>query len=124
MTGNSQYRIAVNEVPDVGEEVLTVALNTSYPFTLPATGTVSQRKFILDSKDHFEITATVTTGYLIMYVGLYPNSPLNRFQWKAEGSTNLKVYVKQTDQNFHVGSFYYITMQSGSGRTTFNLQMN
>lgn len=94
MTGTTAYRIAINEVPDVGEEVLMIDTNTSYPFTLPATGTVSQRKFILDCKDHFEVTAQVSMGYLIMYVGLYPNSPSNKFQWKAEGSSNLKIYVR------------------------------
>lgn len=41
MTGTTAYRIAVNEVPDVGEEVMMINTNTSYPFTLPATGTVS-----------------------------------------------------------------------------------
>ncbi len=40
-TGNSVYRIAVNEIPDVGEEVPLIALNTSQTFTLPATGTVT-----------------------------------------------------------------------------------
>jgi hypothetical protein len=78
-TGNTVYRIAVNEVPDVGEEVMTIPLNTSQSFTLPATGTVTQRKFIVLTKDPFEIQATVTMGYLVMYVGLYPNSPLNKF---------------------------------------------
>jgi len=29
MTGTTSYRISVNEVPDVGEEVIVISLNTT-----------------------------------------------------------------------------------------------
>ena len=89
MTGNTNYRIAVNTVPDIGLEVPFIPVNTSQSFTLPATGTVTQRKFILFSKDPFQITAQVTLGYLVMYVGLYPDTPLSDSQWTTQGSSNL-----------------------------------
>jgi hypothetical protein len=99
LTGTTSYRISVNEVPDVGEEVPLVSLNTSVALTLPATGTVQTRKFILDTKDPFVISATVTSGYLIMYVGLYPESPKSRYQFYAEGDNKkeVRISVRQTD---------------------------
>lgn len=66
-----------------------MTLNTSVALTLPATGTVSQRKFILDCKDPFTIRASVTAGYLIMFVGLYPEAPRTKYQFYAEGSSNV-----------------------------------
>lgn len=92
--------------------------------TLPATGAVAQRKFILDATDSFTVTARVTTGLLVMYVGLYPNNAVTRFQWKAEGTGTVSIAIKQTDPNFRAGAFYYITVQAGSGRTSFILSVN
>ncbi len=84
-------------MPDVGNEVNDISVGDYNSFTLPATGTASQRRFILATKDPFTITATVNTGYLVLYVGLYPDSILEDFQWKAEGDEELSINVKQTD---------------------------
>lgn len=57
VTGTSVYRLTVSNIPDVGEEVPVLAPNTNYTVTLPATGTVQQRKFIMDCKDPFKVQA-------------------------------------------------------------------
>jgi len=46
-----------------------------------------------------------------MYVGLFPESPRSRYQYYVEGDNKreLRISVRQTDQNFKVGAFYYIT---------------
>ena len=72
-TTNSNYRLSFNAVPDTGENVDVIALNTSVSQTLPAISVAKQMKFLLDSKDPITITAKVTTGYLNMFVGLYPD---------------------------------------------------
>jgi hypothetical protein len=119
----TQYRISVNYVPDVGEEVAILNTNQNYTVTLPATGTVTQRKFILDSKDNFFINAIVTTGLANIYVGLYPNNAQSKFSWSASASAGktAKIAVKQTDSSFYIGAFYYITLQAANGRTSVNL---
>jgi hypothetical protein len=66
-------------MPDVGEEVPIIPVNTNQSLTLPATGAVAQRKFILDSMSSFSISAYVNTGYLVMYVGLYPDNAVARY---------------------------------------------
>ena len=38
---SSTYGISVNYIPDSGEEVPVLSLNTNYQITLPATGTVT-----------------------------------------------------------------------------------
>jgi hypothetical protein len=69
-SSSATYRISVNSLPDVGEEVVVLSLNTNYTITLPSTGTVTQRKFILDVKDPFSVIGVVTTGYANMYIGM------------------------------------------------------
>lgn len=62
--------------------------------SLPSTGSVTQRKFLLESMDHFVISFTVATGNVIVYAGLYPEQPLTKYAWRAEGgvgTTSLKV---------------------------------
>ena len=67
------------------------------------------------------IKAYVNTGFLIMYVGLYPDNAVSKYQWMVQGSGAVSISVKQTDLNFHLGAYYYITCQASSGRTAFSL---
>jgi len=55
---------------------------------------VTQRKFLLESMDHFVISFIVATGKVIVYAGLYPEQPLTKYAWRAEGeigTTSMKV---------------------------------
>lgn len=68
---------------------------------------------MLTSKDPFTVSLTIATGYAIVYVGLYPDQPLTKFAWRAEGgigTTNIR--VRTVDPNFHQGTFYYVTIQA------------
>jgi len=46
----------------------------------------------------------------LIYVGLYPENQRTRYQYYADGDSKkeLRISVRQTDQNFKVGAFYYI----------------
>jgi hypothetical protein len=45
-------------------------------------------------------------------VGLYPNNAQSKFNWKVEAGTGetATISIKQTDQSFHLGAYYYITL--------------
>jgi hypothetical protein len=120
---NSNFRLSFNAVPDTGENVDVIALNSSISQTLPAISVAKQMKFLLDSKDPVTITARVTTGYLNMFVGLYPDQSAN-YQYFAAGSSTLTINIKQTDDWFKLGAWYYITIQAGQGRTVLTLSVN
>jgi hypothetical protein len=95
---------------DSGDSVTLLTVNSPTGFTLPSTGSVSQYKFLLDSKDPFIISLTLATGYAIVYVGLYPNQPLT-YAWSVQGGIGtMSIKVRTTDQNFHLGAYYYVTV--------------
>jgi hypothetical protein len=58
-----------------------------------------------------------------LYVGLYPDNAISMSQWTIQGSGSLTLTILQTDSNFHLGAYYYITCQAVSGRTIFSLQV-
>jgi hypothetical protein len=64
----------------------------------------------------------LATGYAIVYVGLYPDAPLTKYAWKSEGGIGtINMRVRTTDPNFHIGTYYYVTMQATQGRATISL---
>ena len=122
----STYRLSVNYVADNGEEVAVISPNTNYSIILASTGTAAQRKFVLDTKDIFSVIGVISTGQLAIYVGLYPDNPTTTYSWYATGTTTspAKISVKQTDQNFHLGAYYYVTVYAVNARTVLNLSVN
>lgn len=72
------------------------------------------KKFILDSKDNFIIEAMVASGEVEMYVGLDSATvgPDN-YLWRASTIGSLaSLSIKQTDKNFHTGTYYYVYLQA------------
>lgn len=108
---SSSYRISLAEIPDNGDDIAMVVVGDPNSLQLPATGSVAQRKFLLESKNPFTIQVTLATGYAIVYVGLYPDAPLTKYAWKAEGGIGtITMRVRTTDPNYHIGTYYYVTM--------------
>ena len=60
-----------------------------------------------------------------MYVGLAPGQSLKQL-WKAEGGKDqtINIKVKTSDVNFHVGTLYYVILQSADGRVDLRLTLN
>lgn len=103
----------MNEIADAGDDIPLINVGEPNSLQLPATGSVAQRKFLLDSKNPFSIQVTLATGYTIVYVGLYPDAPLTKYAWKSEGGIGtINMRVRTTDPNFHIGTYYYVTMQA------------
>lgn len=69
----TNYRLSITTTPDGGEEVVAIS-NNNVPvsLSLPSTATSMQRKFILDNKEPFKLTAQVRTGNVFMYVSPVP----------------------------------------------------
>lgn len=61
-TAQATYRLSVTQMADVGEEVPVITVGQSIAVTLPAVGAVAQRKFVLDNKESFSVSVTVSTG--------------------------------------------------------------
>ena len=121
---NSSYRIFLTTISDAGDYISQINVNEPNSLELPATGSVAQRKFLLDTKNPFSIQVTLATGYAIVYVGLYPDQPLTMYAWSAQGGIGtITMRVRTTDPNFHLGTYYYVTMQATQGRASISLQV-
>jgi hypothetical protein len=55
----------------------------------------------------------VASGYVIAYIGLYPDQPLTMYAWKASATIGTtQINVRTTDPNFQIGAYYYVTIQA------------
>lgn len=97
-TGASTYRVYISENGDAGSDITAISIGNPASITLPGIGTVDQRKFLVNSKDAISVEFTISTGSIIAYIGLYPESPLTKSAWKVEGSTGtVKLRIRTTD---------------------------
>lgn len=111
--GGSNYDIIMQSQPDAGDSLQILSNNVALPLTLAATGSTVTVKFILDSKDSFNVQCLLATGYVNIYIGLYPDAPLTTPAWTGAGGIGtITVNVNTYDQNFYLGVYYYVTVQA------------
>jgi hypothetical protein len=119
------YRVAVIPSPDGGEDTPAINVGGWSQVGLPSSGMSVQRKFILDSKEPFNLTMKVNTGQVNMYVTLSPGASQKSIWTKnCTAGKTCTLKVRTTDQNFHVGAFYYVILQSAMGKLDMILYLN
>jgi len=67
---------------------------------------------------------TVLQGTVNVFLGLYPDAPITRASWSMQspvGVTSLN--IKQTDANFHIGTWYYLTIQAVNAKAQVKFQV-
>ena len=111
------YSVSVSYTPDGGESVPLITLGNPVSVSLPSTGSTLQQRFILDNKEPFTLSASINNGLLNMYVALDPGQS-SKAIWTASGNSSspIALSVLMTDQNFHLGSYYYVILQSAGSR--------
>jgi len=98
-------------------------LKSDEQFQIQSTTPGSRRwaKFLLDSKEPFQIELIVASGVVSLEVVRDPTSIANPF-WTLQDVEQGTHYVNITsgDPNFHIGTYYYINVyqtQPGSSST-------
>ena len=100
-------------------------MGTPLGVTLPSTGSVVQAKFLLTTMDPFTISFTVATGYAVVYVGLYPDKPMLKYAWMAQGGVGTtSIKVRTEDPQFQIGTYYYVTMAATLGQTSLSITLS
>lgn len=119
------YQLTVSENSESGGPAAIKAGNFQQIYIL--SNLFQQRKFLLDSMDNFILEATCVSGAVDMFIGLDPDSlgPDN-YLWKVKSQGGVATLsIKTTDANFHMATYYYVTMQANSFQDTLlnlNLQ--
>jgi hypothetical protein len=116
----TSYRLTVQQ-----DEPLTNDVHSLYPISTTigptplyvAASRPVNRKFILDSMDHWLLEAQVAMGAVDVYVGLDPAKvgPQD-YIWKASSDGGVaSLAIKTTDVSFHLATYYYISIYAVSG---------
>ena len=98
-------------LPDGGEEVPYVQPGQTLSISMPSTGSTLQRRFLLDQKEPFTVSADVANGRVLMYIGLAPGQT-GKWLWKADAPKGqvTSISVKTSDSNYHTGAIYYVIL--------------
>ncbi len=85
------------------------------PVQIRATRTQTLTKFLLISKESFQLVAAVTTGNVFIGVGLDKQTVATDPIWTLEGVPGkCTLSIEMTDPNFHFGTWYYVRTLSRS----------
>lgn len=116
------YKISVSEGLDDGGQFGLI--NTKNTDEVYINGYLdSKKKFILDSMENWSLEASLSQGQVTMYIGLDPQKlqllkdeeKVENFLWKSVAVDGVaKINVRETDPNFHLGTYYFVYIKSNS----------
>jgi hypothetical protein len=66
----------------------------------------------------------VSTGNITAYISLYPDQSNTTALWSTSGKGLLSLKLKQTDPNFHINTYYYLTLISTQPNTTVSFYLS
>mmetsp|Transcript_33950 Transcript_33950/g.25033 ORF Transcript_33950/g.25033 Transcript_33950/m.25033 type:complete len:135 (+) Transcript_33950:953-1357(+) len=116
--GNSEYLLTMQRFADSGTSIKVLPLNTQTTGSMTSTGQIVQSKFIFNSKAPFKVILSVLQGEVNASISLYPDAPISGAIWNATTKVGTKtIEVKQTNLNFHIGAWYYLTITAINGKT-------
>jgi hypothetical protein len=123
----ARFDITVKKNRDDGEEAEEIVKNRNadnlQEFDLPNGGTSTQFKFILETKDDFQIKIFMEQSKADMYIGLHPEKT-NDYLWFEELGIGTKVIsISTSDPNFYIGAYYYLTIQSTEPKVKGRVQI-
>lgn len=123
-----QFDIEVNLNRDAGEEakdlILNKPLDELQSFTLPQPGQSVQFKFLMESKEDFEIKIFLESSQAEMFISLYPEKTSDYIWYASLGIGTKVLSISTADPDFFLGTYYYLTVKSIQSRVTGKIQLS
>ena len=121
-----EYYVWVQRLEDTGSELPEMLPNTVTNFNMLDKGVKSRNKFMLETRDSFELQVEVTSGEVLVNIGIDPDNIDEAPLWSlVQGVGNGSIDVGSADINFHIGTWYYISIEQLSTQSALgNLKLN